>query len=196
MTWSIGFRAPTAEEMLPSILRYLCDSPDESLTRRYTDVNRTATNKPGHIDQRDINRLRAMIREALAADDAAIDLCIGRFLTESADEQAEEPAEAVNWKTLGPQLKGGNVLACNSLIKFATMECDSTNPAIDSNQPVTSTLTLLVNGDAYECSEYLATLLCNSRQCRESDIKTKQDRLTVVELFNRQYLFIDDHTDH
>ncbi len=196
MTWSIGFRAPSAEEMLPSVLRYLCDSPDDSLTTRFTDPKRLATDNPGHIDKRDISKLRDLLRTALSAEDTALDLCIGRYLTESINDETEELTEPVSWKTLSPQLKGDGILICNSLVKFATMEVDSAGTSADSKHKTASTTRLLVNSDAYDCTEHLGTNLCNSRQCRASDIQTEQDRQTVVELFNRQHLLIDNQTDH
>ena len=201
MTWSIGFRAPSAEEMLPSILRYLCNSADDSMTARFADVGRTATEQPGHIDTQDIRELRDMVREALTVDDTQLDLCIGRFLTESVDEELEALPAPAEWNEVSAQLNSGGILVCNSHIKFATIADEQTNDAIDLKQPTTSTVKqttvkLLVNGEAHDCSEHLGACLSNNRQCRESDIQTGQDKAMIVELFNKQYLCIEDYNDH
>lgn len=193
MTWSIGFRAPSAEEMLPSILRYLCDNASDALTSRFTDPERAATDNPGHISKHDISQLRNIVRNALEADDATLDLCIGRFLTESINDENEELREPVDWKSLSLLIKADSTLVCNSHVKFATMSASISSKSADHESQI---VTMLVDGDAYECSEHLGTCLCVNRQCRESDIQTKQDRKTIVELFNRQHLLLENHTDH
>lgn len=196
MTWSIGFRAPSAEEMLPSILRYLCDDTRDSLTERYTDSKRMATDNPGHIDSDDINHLRAMVRKALVIDDNAIDLCIGRFLTESVNTHTDELPDPLDWTSLVSELQSGNtLLACHSHVKFATMSASDHSPAA-ANSDAESTVALLVDGDAYYCSHLLGSALCNNRYCTVSDIQTTQDQVTVTELVNRQHLLLEQHNEH
>ena len=55
--------------------------------------------------------------------------------------------------------------------------------------------TLLVNGEAYLCSDTLSNRLCEQRFCREADIVSPQDQATVVELVNRQHLLAEQHDD-
>jgi len=196
MTWSIGFRAPSAEEMLPSILRYLCESASDSLTTRYTDKKRPATENPGHVCDQDIRQLREMIRKALSTEDDALDLCIGRFLTESMHHETDELPEPVSWNTLSRKITGDAIVVCNSQVKFATMALGTNSNASDASQQPATAINLLVDGDAYECSAHLGKCLCTSRYCQSSDIKTKQDRATIVDLINKQHLLIEQHTDH
>jgi 50S ribosomal protein L16 3-hydroxylase len=213
MTWSIGFRAPNAEEMLPSILRYLCESGHETLTARYTDKQRSATHRPGHISTDDIKALRNIVRNALAADDEILDLCIGRYLTESIDDSTETLTDSADWSSVKSLLKD-NILVCNSQVKFATMSVNvansdafavndasavisvSTHSEVSANDDAhVDMTTLLVNGEAYLCSDKLGNSLCEQRFCRESDIVTPQDQATVVELVNRQHLLSEQHDD-
>ena len=180
MTWSIGFRAPTAEEMLPSILRLLCDGAEDNtaLTERFTDNNRAAALNPGHIDASDLGKLREQVRAALTIDDALLDLLIGRFLTESGNEAFDAPG-TLEWPAVKAQLDSGKTLVCNSQIKLATMQNGGA-------------LMLLADGDAYACSSELSTCLCQQRCCTASDIQTAQDQQTVTDLLNRQRLLFDD----
>lgn len=194
MTWSVGFRAPNAEEMLPSILRYLCDNSTEALTSRFTDQKRPAATRPGVISDADISNLRTLVRRALAADDATLDLCIGRFLTESVDDGTDNLPEPEDWRSIVSLFNASNNLVCNSQVKFATLSAATVHgavPANDNKSTEDGNVTLLAGGDAYLCSEHLGTCLCDQRYCLEKDIITKQDQDTVVELVNRQHLFAE-----
>ena len=103
---------------------------------------------------------------------------------------------------------------CNSQVKFATMSVNVSNSdasAVNDASAVISVsthseasanddahvdmTTLLVNGEAYLCSDKLGNSLCEQRFCRESDIVTQQDQATVVELVNRQHLLSEQHDD-
>jgi len=202
MTWSVGFRAPSAEEMLPSILGYMSEatSTATSLTCRFTDSGRTKALNPGDISSTDISQLRAMVRNALTMDDALLDLCIGRYLTESSVGDNDEPAEPIDWPAIEKQLNDDSVLLCNSQIKFATIaDTDiSTNEGApdDSTSTSQSCVTLLVGGSVYGCSAHLGTRLGNNRICKASDVRTEQDRNTVVTLVNREHLLLEQRRDH
>ena len=47
MTWSVGFRAPSVDEMIPEIANYLLETPAAS--HRFKDPNRKSTTSPGLI---------------------------------------------------------------------------------------------------------------------------------------------------
>lgn len=79
MTWSVGFRAPTAQEMVSEFLVYLQDSL--RMPGMYADPDLGATPRPGEIPAPMAKRLKAMIR-ALRWGDAELEDFLGRYLSE------------------------------------------------------------------------------------------------------------------
>lgn len=81
-TWSVGFRAPSQQELSAAMLDYLRD--DLTLEGRYTDPELRATRRPGEIDTAMSKRFRDMLRETQQAtrDPIRVARCIGRTLTE------------------------------------------------------------------------------------------------------------------
>ena len=166
MTWSIGFRAPSAEEMLPSILRYLSEEASSVLTTRFTDSRRAIAQNPGNISHTDLNQLRTMVRNALSMDDTLLDLCIAKYLTETSIDDTDERQEPMDWDAVNGYLHDSGVLVCNSQIKFAI---------ITNNIARGDSVRLLASGTVYDCSAHLANSLCKNRFCHASDIHNEQD---------------------
>ena len=61
MTCSIGFRAPSHEEILREYTDYISDQLNEAL--RYQDADLIAQENTGEISQQAINKLHAILRE-------------------------------------------------------------------------------------------------------------------------------------
>jgi 50S ribosomal protein L16 3-hydroxylase len=80
MTLSVGFRAPSASELLAEWARYLATRAHAADTR-YTDPDLQPTGAPGRIDGPGLTRLRGLLRQALDADDGLLDDFLGRCLT-------------------------------------------------------------------------------------------------------------------
>ncbi|MBL8525668.1 MAG: cupin domain-containing protein [Betaproteobacteria bacterium] len=82
LTWSIGFRAPSSQELGQAFLDYVRD--DIKLGGQYEDADLIPTATPGAIDRQMRNRFAAMIRSVVAtvATPATLDICVGRYLTE------------------------------------------------------------------------------------------------------------------
>lgn len=82
MTYSIGFRSPSVEELCRGVLAGLAEHmPDATSPRHYTDPSPAATVSPAALPA----ALRVFAREALAnalAEQTAIDRSLGEFLTE------------------------------------------------------------------------------------------------------------------
>ena len=169
MTWSIGFRAPSVDEMLPSVIGYLLE--DIPNPERYTDPARARTNKPGQIDNGDLQRLRDMITASLNAPDLQLDKAIGRFLTESLNSEATESRQA-EWSDLP------DTLHCNSAFAFAWKNTD--------DQTI-----LFADGEAYALSAATAATLCEHRSITVSNTNA-QERDTILLLYNRHALLSDD----
>lgn len=82
MTWSIGFRAPSQQELATGFLDFLRD--DLVLDGPYRDADLCATTRPGEIDAAMLTRLRAMLKPLHMAsrERHRIHHFLGRFLTE------------------------------------------------------------------------------------------------------------------
>jgi 50S ribosomal protein L16 3-hydroxylase len=78
-TYSIGFRAPAAQELGVAFLDWMRDTV--ALTGRYADPGLTATDEPARIDQRMQAGCAAMLA-ALHWDRATIERFVGCFLSE------------------------------------------------------------------------------------------------------------------
>lgn len=79
MTWSIGFRTPTAQEMATQFLVYLQDQI--CLDGVYADPDLTYSRHPGRIPDAMASGLKDMIRR-IRWSDADMDDFIGRYLSE------------------------------------------------------------------------------------------------------------------
>jgi 50S ribosomal protein L16 3-hydroxylase len=79
MTWSIGFRAPTTQEIATEFLAYLQDTME--LEGRYADPDLRPSRHPGKIPAAMQRQLKAMIRK-IRWDNEGMEDFIGRYLSE------------------------------------------------------------------------------------------------------------------
>ncbi len=92
MTWSIGFRAPSAAELIPAIIHSMCDAPAAQI--RFGDPGRARTTTPGRLDSDDLRQLRELVREALVVDDDTLNGWIARALSSGSEPNPnDDPAE-------------------------------------------------------------------------------------------------------
>ena len=80
MTYSIGFRAPSAAELLTDFAGLLMEGARRDV--HYSDPDLTATDHPGEIGAKARARVRTLLRSQFTVNDAAIDIWFGRFITE------------------------------------------------------------------------------------------------------------------
>jgi len=168
-TWSIGFRAPSVDEMLPDILKYLSNS--DNAKQRYTDKQRELTNEPGRIALTDISVLRDMLKQALLQDDTTLDTWIGRHITEPKEPEFEEPVHTNLWLP-------DNIaeLAVNSQKRVAYI-CSG------------SVTTLFADGQAYTCSELLASAICNYHRVQIHQLSTED--IELVKQLHAQEILLE-----
>jgi 50S ribosomal protein L16 3-hydroxylase len=88
ITCSIGFRAPTAQELATGILDAMRDAV--ALEGRYRDPDLAPSREPARIG-RDIQAYAAKIASALRWDERAIARCLGVYLTEPKPAVAFSP---------------------------------------------------------------------------------------------------------
>ena len=82
VTWSIGFRAPSQQELGTALLDYLRD--EISLDGQYRDPDLSATRHPGQIDVAMRRRVAKMLREIQVATRSELHQrrCLGCYLTD------------------------------------------------------------------------------------------------------------------
>ncbi len=181
MTWSIGFRAPSPDEMLPSVINYLLE--DANSDKRFGDPQRSATKSPGKIEDTDMDRLRKMLRNALQYDDRSLNEWIGRYLSEPKHSHDDIDPEDCDWPQLQRILGSNNVLMANSQKSFFYTQSGKSAQ-------------LFADGYSYPCSLELADRLCNHRQLQQHDIATAADQSLVVALYNLHNLVLEEHGTH
>lgn len=79
ITWSIGLRAPSQQEMAARFLDYLQDRL--SLTGSYDDPQLQAQRHPAEIDSDMLSQIRSMI-DGIRWNNADVQRCLGEYLTE------------------------------------------------------------------------------------------------------------------
>ena len=82
LTWSVGFRAPSAQELSVAMLDYLRD--EVAFDGEYRDPDLLPSRNPGSIDESMITTATTMLAamRAAAGNAAHIKRCLGRLLTE------------------------------------------------------------------------------------------------------------------
>jgi len=79
MTYSVGFRAPSHEELVADFMQYAMERTDPDA--RYGDPNLSVPDEPGEIGNEARESIRSLLR-SLMEDDAWIDRWFGSFITE------------------------------------------------------------------------------------------------------------------
>ncbi|MDK8464145.1 cupin domain-containing protein [Marinobacter sp. SS13-12] len=148
ITLSVGFRAPTIDDVLTGFTDFLCSQSDAS--KHLNDPDLQVQNNPGAIAPAVIDRLDHVIREKLT-DRRQLALWFGQYSTLPKSLDIVVPAEEpVTPELLGELIAAGNPLRWNEGSRFAYHELgDETALFVDGEQ-------FLLRGDARP----LAPLLC------------------------------------
>jgi 50S ribosomal protein L16 3-hydroxylase len=169
LTLSIGFRAPSAGDLLAVLADSLLAGDDPPLP----DAARKPARDPTTLSPDDI----ALVRHALAgrlADDRALALALGRAVTEP--RQAPEPPMRVpRAATIARRLRNGAVLERDGFTRLA-----HTN--------VSGQSWLFVNGEAHACARDLAGLLASRARLTGADLAAWLDRDEALDLIRSALL--------
>lgn len=181
MTWSIGFRAPSVDEMLPEIINYLMDDPDTAT--RFKDPNRSVTSTPGLIDSTDIAEISRMLRATLEQSNDTLHEWIGRVVTEPKENNPGNlgTINNIDPDNLREYLDGGGSLISNSQKRTAYTLSD--NKA-----------TLFADGKCYPCAKSLAQEICNNHSVAKADITDPSSIELLTILCEQQVLLLQDNT--
>ncbi|PKM04878.1 MAG: cupin [Gammaproteobacteria bacterium HGW-Gammaproteobacteria-6] len=115
MTCSVGFRAPSHQEILVHFTDFLAQYLDDQ--QRYSDAGMTAPSDPSAIDDASIDRLQQVML-SLVNDREALGTWFGRFMTEPRYPDMIQPQE-VDGELLAGELSNGYGLVRNPSARLA-----------------------------------------------------------------------------
>jgi len=148
LTFSIGFRAPSADEIVTAFADYIGEQLGDS--QRYGDADLQPPARPGELDDQAVERVRRLLLDAIDRPEQ-IAQWFGRAMTQPKylDQlvPAEEPTPAAE---LRAALEAGGELSRTLGSRFAWRQLDE------------SRATLFVDGDAMVCDLALAQRLTSS----------------------------------
>ncbi len=120
MTYSVGFRAPSAAEVLTHFTDFLAQFiPDEE---RYNDADITPVSDPHQIQQDALDRLKALLAEHMS-DERLLLTWFGQFMTEPRYPELVAGTEVDEDEFVGA-LEDGAVLIRNPSARMAWSEMD------------------------------------------------------------------------
>ena len=143
MTYSIGFRAPARSELVEG----WCDGAVYDMVEddRYADPDLTPQDNPGEIAPAAIDRLHAMVMEALGDREGFVRWLGGHVTTPKYPETDWAPDEPFDIDELGHELVLGTPLARNPASRFAFVRTGGG-------------VILFVDGQVFDCAGPTATL--------------------------------------
>ena len=174
MTWSIGARAPDAADLLMA----LGESLAGDTVPRYADPDLSPSASPGEIDEKALERLRALMAAPLQDDDrfrafAASFLSRFRLAHEPAPPEGGLCAQEV-----AERLHKGELLFRNPWSRLAWVKRDKNAD-------------LLVSGQKFTCTSSLAIALCASQEpSLPWDELTQSDIDTLTQLIVSGHLLL------
>jgi 50S ribosomal protein L16 3-hydroxylase len=183
MTYSIGFRAPSHQEMLADFLGVLAEQagPD----RRYADPDLQPAAAPGKIDSATLAQVRTTLRNYLQPEDDEIDRWFARFITEPKPGLEDEPPEQpLGGDDLKAMIANGSSIRRSATARFAWL------PAAGGGAE------LFVAGTRYSLDDPgLAALLCRHRalspQLLRRYLECKDTIQLLTQLYNAGHITFD-----
>ncbi|MDX1754794.1 MAG: cupin domain-containing protein [Marinobacter sp.] len=170
ITLSIGFRAPTMDDILTGYTDFLCSQTDAS--EHYADPNLAPQTNPGAIGSEVISELERMIRDKLS-DRRQLALWFGQYSTAPKSLDIVVPADdPLAPDLLLERLKHGEPLRWNEGSRFAFHELDDeTALFVDGER-------YLLRGEARD----LAAILCRSSSVDADLLAPLLDEPALAEL--------------
>lgn len=178
LTYSIGFRAPSQQDLLASFTDHLLARSDA--TARYADPDLRPADNPGAIDDAVLNRVERLLRQALQWNRGELGDWLGRYLSEPKPDYEPEPREPpLNCAALIRALRAGSHIhrhPGSRLLYYANSD---------------GSLDLFADGQRFELAGGLAWLgkrLCRQRFYTASELRPGLEHPAAVtlllELFN------------
>lgn len=181
MTWSFGFRAPSAAAMVAGFGGYLASRIQEDTL--YRDPGLRPQANPGEITTQAIQDLLHMLKDKFKTDETIFSEWIGRFLTESGTSGwTEQETDSTHRADLLTGLDGATTVQRCAQARLAYIHGDER-------------CNLFANGEVYASSLELAETLCATYHYSAENIRAlasnAQNRVLLNELYRQDIIFID-----
>lgn len=182
MTYSIGFRAPTAVESLDQLVCELLAAP-ASTDRPYTDPPLSTALAGGEISPAFIDALKGMLGELLD-DEQRLGQWFARHMTARKYPELELLAEGESVPDWRRALGEGRSLRWHPASRCALLPA-----AINGGQPC-----LAADGELYPGTPRLATLLGTQRRLEQADLAqlSTEEESALDDLVNQGSLILDE----
>lgn len=182
MTWSVGFRAPSADEVITSLADYigesLCDDD------RYSDPDLPLQTHNSEIGPDAIARVKALMLEKLN-DDKIINAWFGRYMTQPKYMDQLIPAEeSLTPEQLEQNLANGEVINLSEGSRLAFSDTENE-------------LTLFADGEGYpipSSDKAIAIQLAEQKYLTSDEINSLSNefKVNLCELISRGSLYLSD----
>lgn len=182
LTYSVGFRAPGADELLAGWMEHLIrHTPRE---RHYADPELRAAEQPGKLDRDALERVQKLLTEALTFDEEDFRRWFGTFITTDPGLPDPEPLpRPMSLERLKRQLDAGRHVRRNPMTRVCYVERGGR-------------AWLFVAGSAHDTSLELATRLGNLRRLGYQDLratlKAPDDAALLIELINQGHWLLEE----
>jgi len=184
MTYSVGFRAPSREELIANWSECVLDGLDAD--DRYTDRALSAQENPGEISAAAIAQLHAFATERLHNRDAFARWFGGYCTTPKHSEIEWQPEQPIKLEELRTTLGEGVQLLRNPAIRFSFIRQDA------------SSLLLFANGQCFPCEGLTASFA--ERLCGQAGfaagpalVASEPTLKLIAELFNEGWIAFDEN---
>ncbi len=176
MTWSIGSRAPSGADLLQGFGEWLAFTEDGG--DRYSDPDLKTNHRAGEVNPEALQHLRKLMLNSIDANDT-VDHYLAAFMSRfRLAHEPMPPPDLISQESLLKSIKDGAGLFRNPWTRLTWIE--TTNGA-----------NLFAAGQAYDCSAWLAELLCEWEQPRVSaDMLDKATLEILTKLINNGHFLL------
>lgn len=172
MTYSVGFRSPSQADMLEKLVENLLEEP--RLQQRFSDPERQLQGDPGALTQTDMDRLIDFLVDALPQDTHALQMWLGKYLT--------EPKSANNMPEADPISKAAFNKLLNRKKTFIKSPGCRSLYFLEENDTC-----LFINGQLFRIpakQTTFAQMLCQQEPLKHSDYKIFMEDAECLEVMH------------
>ncbi|MDH5518057.1 MAG: cupin domain-containing protein [Gammaproteobacteria bacterium] len=177
MTYSVGFRANSHNELVSSFTEHLLSHSDNH--QRYNAID--FQQHPGEITAETLQQLKKILLSNLQIDNNHIENWFGQFITEQKFELETFPEHVFSDSSqLISYLSTAQLINKHPAIRFAFI-----------NHPTNASL--FINGKQYSVTTAFAELICDQRQIDSQQLTvtalTESEKTLLLDCFNQGYLY-------
>jgi len=184
MTYSIGFRAPSQQEILDQIAIEVADNFDLNEDNRYGDPNLTQQNSTGEITQASLENARSLLAKLLS-DDSLLSSAIGHLSSQAKYPDLLKPAigTEVTDEELWQEITSSNTLTRDEMSRLSFYQNKSTEQ-----------ITLFFNGESTKTKGSLEfiRLICDQRSNETTSLLSninEEEKEILLMLYRQQILY-------